>query len=195
MKERRYRGWAFILYPESAFDNWITILDDMHVPMAISPLHDLDVNEDTHELKKPHYHIIVTFDGMKSFDQVKEITDSVGGTIPIPVNCLYSYYRYLCHIDNQDKVRYDVSDIILLGGFDPKNYISEQVGVFVSEMVAFINQNNVTEYSDFVEYCAAEHPADWFRVLTDFKSVFFYNYIKSKRFKGVNLHLPPQDKP
>lgn len=182
--DRRYRAWAFILYPESAADDWYVILDDLHVPVAISPLHDLDIDDKTHELKKSHYHIILAFDGKKSFDQVKEITDSVCGTIPIPINCLYSYYRYLCHLDNQEKAHYDVGAIILLGGFDPKNYISEQVSVFVSEMVEFIEVNNVTEYSDFVEYCRREHLADWFKILTDYKSVFFYNYIKAKKYKG-----------
>ena len=183
--DRRYRSWAFILYPESALDNWFEILDDCHIPIAISPLHDCDIEEEPpYRFKKPHYHIIVAFDGKKSFDQVKEITDSVKGTIPIPINCLYSYYRYLCHLDQPDKAHYDVNAIMLLGGFDPKNYISEQVSVFVKEMVEYIKVNNVVEFSDFVEYCAEEHPNDWFKILTDYKSVFFYNHIKARKFRG-----------
>ncbi len=182
--DRRYRSWAFILYPESAIDEWVTILDDLHIPIAISPIHDLDFDPDKCEMKKAHYHIIIAFDGKKSYEQVKEITDSVKGTIPVPINCLYSYYRYLCHIDSDDKTHYDVNNIILLGGFDPKNYISEQVGVFVKEMVDYINKQGITEYSDFVELCLYEHPNDWFKILSDYKSVFFLNYINAKKYKG-----------
>ncbi len=181
--DRRYRSWAFILYPESAVSDWYEKLDDVHVPIAISPLHDLDYDEN-HQKKKPHYHVIIAFDGKKSFDQVKVITDSVCGTIPQAINCLYSYYRYLCHLDQPHKVHYDVNGIILLSGFDPKNYISEQVGVFVSEMVEFIQEQNITEFSDFVEYCQKEHLNDWFSIITDYKSNFFRDYLYARKHRG-----------
>ncbi len=181
--DRRYRAWCFILYPESCPDDFYERLNDLHVPVAISPLHDLDFDENK-EKKKAHYHVILVFDGKKSYEQIKEITDSLCAPGPQPINCLSSYYRYLCHLDETYKVHYDVNGIILLGGFDPKNYISEQIGVFVSEMVDYVQANNVVEYSEFVEFCREEHLNDWFRILTDYKSQFFRDYINSKKYKG-----------
>ena len=41
-------------------------------PAVISPLHDKDVTEDG-ERKKPHYHVILSYKGNKSFEQIDEI--------------------------------------------------------------------------------------------------------------------------
>ena len=48
----------------------------MLVPGFISPLHDSDINADG-EPKKPHWHVILTFKGLKSYEQVKAITDQL----------------------------------------------------------------------------------------------------------------------
>lgn len=39
------RDWAFIVYPESAPENWREILDDTHIRWIESPLHDKDFND------------------------------------------------------------------------------------------------------------------------------------------------------
>ena len=40
----RARAWTFIVYPESAPENWRDVLDRFHLQWACSPLHDRDVN-------------------------------------------------------------------------------------------------------------------------------------------------------
>ena len=40
----RTRNYATVVYPESAPENWLSILSDSHVPCFVSPLHDLDLN-------------------------------------------------------------------------------------------------------------------------------------------------------
>lgn len=52
-KDGRTRNWTFVLYPDSAPDNWRQILDDKHIEWIESPLHDKDVNANG-EPKKPH---------------------------------------------------------------------------------------------------------------------------------------------
>ena len=47
-------------------DNWIEILKESHVACLVSPLHALDRLPD-HTLKKPHYHVMLMFDGVKSW--------------------------------------------------------------------------------------------------------------------------------
>lgn len=42
----RTRGWACIVYPESAPDGWMDALREQHLQMLISPLHDSDVTAD-----------------------------------------------------------------------------------------------------------------------------------------------------
>lgn len=52
-KDKRFktRAWTFIVYPDSAPDNWRDILDELHIPWVESPLHDKDQNP-TGEQKK-----------------------------------------------------------------------------------------------------------------------------------------------
>ena len=56
MKKITGRSWAFVMYPDSMPDNWEEIISSTGLPMAISPLHDKDINP-TGEIKKPHYHV------------------------------------------------------------------------------------------------------------------------------------------
>ena len=83
-KESRSRTWTFVLYPESAPDNWRDLLDEQHVEWVESPLHDRDINPDG-ELKKAHIHILLLFSSVKSYEQICEIT--VVLNCPIPQRC------------------------------------------------------------------------------------------------------------
>lgn len=56
------RYWAFVLYPESAPENWKEILQQTGLSCCVSPLHDKDINP-TGEPKKAHYHIILCYSG------------------------------------------------------------------------------------------------------------------------------------
>ena len=56
-KESRTRNWTIVLYPESAPDNWRTLIDDLHIEWVESPLHDKDVNANG-EPKKAHWHLL-----------------------------------------------------------------------------------------------------------------------------------------
>ena len=111
------RYWSFIVYPESVCDNWINDLTEKGCVFAVSPLHDKDINP-TGELKKPHYHVLIQFDGPTTYKNVKEnICDLIGATIPKNVISMRGYYRYLCHLDNPEKYQYDVNDIQTYGGY------------------------------------------------------------------------------
>ena len=70
----RTRTWTFILYPESVPDNWRETLNDLFIEWVESPLHDKDVNPDG-EIKKPHWHILLIFPSVKTYEQVSKITD------------------------------------------------------------------------------------------------------------------------
>jgi len=80
-KDDRTRNWTIVVYPESAPENWIEILQSEQVPFAVSPLHDKDVNVDG-EIKKPHWHVMLMYSGKKSFTQIKEIADKLNAPKP-----------------------------------------------------------------------------------------------------------------
>ncbi|MEJ7331554.1 Rep family protein, partial [Staphylococcus epidermidis] len=65
----RTRNWTFVIYPESVFQNWRDVLDNEYIQWVESPLHDKDTNPDG-EIKKAHKHILVMYDGVKSYNQI-----------------------------------------------------------------------------------------------------------------------------
>lgn len=44
-KEKRSNKWAFLFYKESAPDNYLDILEEIHIPFVLSPWHDKDVDK------------------------------------------------------------------------------------------------------------------------------------------------------
>ena len=105
-RDTRARNYACVVYPDSAPTNWQDILSGHCVPAFISPLHDKDFNV-TGEPKKPHYHVVLMFDGKKSVNQVTEIFQSFGGVGCEVVKSIRGYSRYLCHLDNPEKAQYN----------------------------------------------------------------------------------------
>ena len=66
---------TFIVYPESAPENWRSILaDKLQVKAIISPLHDKDILDDVEQTpKKAHYHVILRFDNQKPLIKSKKL--------------------------------------------------------------------------------------------------------------------------
>ena len=58
--DSRTRTWTFVLYEDSAPENWRQLLDDMHIEWVESPWHDKDINADG-KPKKKHKHILLLF--------------------------------------------------------------------------------------------------------------------------------------
>ena len=115
------RYWAFVLYPESAPENWQDILQQTGLSCCVSPLHDKDTNP-TGEPKKAHYHIILCYSGPTTEKCVKSITDRLNQPKPIALEQVRGYFRYLTHKDNPEKYQYDEKDIVTINDFDIDNY-------------------------------------------------------------------------
>ncbi len=178
--DTRTRNYATVVYPESAAENWQEILSEQFIPCFISPLHDKDVNP-TGEEKKPHYHVMLMFEGKKSVDQVTEIFKLIGGVGCEKINSVRGYGRYLCHMDNPEKYQYDSAQVRSMGGADYTAVIGLPTDKYkaIGEMIAFCKKNGVYSYSELLEY-AMEEKYDWFRVLCDNGTVVVKEYLKSR---------------
>lgn len=182
-KDSRYRQWAFIVYPESAPEDWKDIIDSMHCPWYLSPLHDKDLNP-TGEPKKAHWHVILQFIGKQTYEMVKVITDSVNGSRPEPVKDLKGYLRYFAHLDNPEKAQYAVNEITAHGGADLSYLTTPSAAerhAYINEMRAYIKEHNIIEFSQFLDVAAETHPLDWFPLLCDNSAYVIQLYITSRR--------------
>lgn len=184
MSDNRYRNWATILYPESASEDWKEKLLELKTPVCISPLHDQDINPDG-EKKKPHYHILITFEGKKSREQIQEITDKIGSVGQESIQSIRGYARYLTHKDNPEKYQYNENDIICFSGFDYDGIIGLPTDRYKSfrQMQEFIKANQIRSFAQLADY-AAENRIDWYRILCDSGTVYMTAYIKSYHWES-----------
>lgn len=194
-KDQRTRNWTFVLYEDSAPENWRDILDEEHIEWIESPWHDKDVNADG-EPKKKHKHILLMFGGVKSYEQVKEITDKLGQPIPQRTHNAKAMVRYMAHMDNPEKAQYSPSDIIPHGGVDLAELLrpscSERYSL-IREMIDYIRSSGITEFQDLVDYASAERFDDWFPLLCDSSSYFIGQYIKSQRHRACGSQREGDD--
>ena len=184
MKNIKKRNWAFILYLDSAPSNWRDILQETGCLFAISPYHDKDINPDGSP-KKPHYHVIVCYDGPTSYNVIKRITDSVNATIPQPLEQIRGYYRYFTHMDNPEKFQYSSSDITTINGFDINNYIEmsyTEVSTYLLQLQYIIREHHITEYSDLLDMLADSDLKELWDVARN-HTILLDRYISSRRFK------------
>jgi hypothetical protein len=164
-KVEKGRDWTFIVYPESAPENWRSILDDTYMKWVESPLHDKDVNADG-TLKKPHWHILLSADGPITEAAVKKIIEPLNGPIPQKCGSGRGLVRYMIHMDNPEKYQYSRDEIIGHNGAEVESYFELTYTnrlTLMKDIITYIYENEVTNYADFLMICILESD-DWFDV-------------------------------
>ena len=186
-QDGRVRNWSWIVYPDSAPENWRSILDETGEKWIESPLHDKDINETTNEIKKPHWHIIVSFKNKKSYEQALDIAKQLNSPDPIKVASLQGAVQYLWHRNNPEKYQYKPSEIIAHGGADIRKYLTATGGdkiKILAEMQDWIDETGCTEFHELARYARNERFDDWYDVIATQSTVFLNAYIRSKRHGG-----------
>jgi hypothetical protein len=182
------RYWAFVLYPESAPENWKEILQQTGLSICVSPLHDKDINP-TGEPKKAHYHIILCYSGPTTFKCVKSITDSLNQPIPIALEQVRGYFRYLTHKDNPEKYQYNEKDITTINDFDIDNYNDlsiSQIKTIMIDIQKIIRDNDILEYCDLLDFLLDSELFSYLDVAQN-HTILFNTYITSLRNKKKNI--------
>lgn len=182
-KEQRSNKWAFLFYRESAPENYLEILEDLHIPFILSPWHDKDINRKTGELKKAHKHGAFFFDSLKSYSQVSElIKDKLKGPAHVePIMSPKGMYDYFVHAENPEKSPYDIKDIETGCGFElDKFLVNNNSDDFLSTIIDVIDKKNFTEFNHLVKYAREENPT-LLRLIVD-KTYFFAKYLDSRRY-------------
>ena len=183
MAKKRTRNWATIVYPESAPIDWMTILENLHVPALVSPLHNMDLTTDGAE-KKEHYHVVLMFEGVKTREQVQELFEQIGGVGTEAISSLKAYSRYLCHLDNPEKAQYNPDEVLYFSGADYNNIMKIPSSKYtaISEMLEYCIQNEIDSFDDLFIY-ANENRTDWFQVLCDNGTMPIVQFLKSRYWK------------
>lgn len=176
----RNRNWGTVIYQESVDPDYLRIIEESGVQAVVSPLHDRDkVNDNGEEFKKPHYHIILKFSGMKSRKQVKEFIASFGGVGAEDIKSMPGSVQYLWHMNSPDKAQYNKDDCVCLNGFDLERYMPEMDKNFgFCEVISYIEANDEIHFSSLMRSLIKERP-DLVPVCRR-DSYSIVNYLKSR---------------
>lgn len=172
MSSEKGRDWTFIVYPESAPENWRDILDETHLRWIESPLHDKDVNGDG-EIKKAHWHILLSYDGPVTLKAVEKISSQLNCPEPRKVGSGKGLVRYMIHKDNPEKFQYSIDEIVAHNGADVASYFELTATnklLLMKEIVRYIVENKIDNYADFL-MVAIEHSDDWFDIAINYNTL------------------------
>lgn len=193
---KRARSWTAVVYPDSAVENWMDVLGEQLVEAMVSPLHDMDV-EPTGEVKKAHYHVVVQFSNPTTYSKAKEIFDLLGAVVPPESSCrvkdLKQMARYLCHLDQPNKHRYSIEDVVTFGGFDYQTFVltSSDEDALLDEIEDFIEAHRIVSFMTFKHVCREIHP-EWKRLFRSKYSFYIQKAIKANYWAILNSELIEQ---
>lgn len=163
---KRSKYFASIIYPESAPADFIDKIKSLRINFLLSPLHDKDFCGDG-SLKKPHYHLLLLFDSLKSVAQAVEAFSSVSGVGCEIVNSVTSYARYLVHLDDPDKYQYDQSGVVAYG-VDYNTFITRPSDKYdlLARVIDFCESTGCTSFRRLLLY-SRHNDFEMFKILCD----------------------------
>lgn len=195
MKRVTGRTWAFVIYPESIPKDYEEIILNTGLPMAVSPLHDKDIDP-TGESKKPHYHVIIYYENATTYNNVKQnVTDKLNGTIPIKLESMRGMYRYHLHLDNPDKYQYDDRDRKFYNGFDidmASKLTKTEVNKIIRQINDLVRTTKIYEYSDLIDTLDESDSVQMLEIAQQYVS-YFTSYLNSRRYKKEQLYKKEQE--
>lgn len=169
-KNQKPKGtqFTFLLYPENLPDDWETRLRELDIPMAISPLHNKDIDNKMGGFKKPHYHGIamyknpITRDGMTKRLNRALAHDGCKNCVPkvqFLVKGVKSTFLYLTHESEsaieEGKHVYDASEIKLFNNFDISRYVvldASEKEELLSDLLKLIYKYRLVNMFQLLDY-------------------------------------------
>ena len=183
---KKCRYWLFEMYEDSRPIDWLDRLTKTMLRACVSPRHDKDLKEDgSGEFKKPHYHIVLCFEGPTTYNNALSIAKfCVGSNIVLPCYSVRGSVEYFIHLNQEDKAQYDPKDYIFINGFNINDYLNispEEEKQYKIELINLIRNHKFIEYSEVADYLIDNEMFDLFYVFSN-HTIFYNSYLKSKNF-------------
>lgn len=149
------RLWGWLVYPEdyASMDEIKQLCADLHIPMMMSPVHKPEKG-----CEKEHIHCMCVLNGNQTRKAMLEALEGFHVKHVEKIVSRIGYERYLCHLDDVDKIQYDPTDITCFGGAYPAFALEKEYRdgfVMVSKL---IEQMGITVYADLASLVAFDYP-------------------------------------
>ena len=153
-KDKARHFW-YIVYPDSAPEDWIEQLQQTGIPFCVSPLHDSDENPDRTP-KKPHWHVIVSWSNTTTYSAAMKIAEMLHSPRPQKLTSVIGAYRYHQHKDNPEKYQYKEISKCYNGWQVPLD--SLRVNEIKRWMRTAVITQDCEEYQELLQVCEDEGP-------------------------------------
>lgn len=138
IKPKKYRNWLILLYDDTTSYDFKEVLRICKSQKKYAYIKHLPEENE----KKPHYHVILSFENATS-------KSGLSKKIGVPENYISeiknfrSMCRYLIHKDDEDKIQYNLSQVIINEPFK-KEYYKQFDDLETEEQMI----NNIYDYID-----------------------------------------------
>lgn len=191
---KRARAWTAMVYEDSAVPEWQDKLRELLVECLISPLHDKDVWTEADEAanpahkagthKKSHWHIVLAFKNPVTYSRAVEVFKTIGAAVP-PENTSHvrdfkQMARYLCHLDQPTKHRYDIKEVTVIGAIDYNTLVMSGADEndIIDAMCQYIDDHKILSYRQFCIMVRQQHP-EWRQLVYHDCAAMLSRYIRS----------------
>lgn len=182
--EVKSKYWTAIVYEDSAPEDWRDVLKISGLRCAISPYHDKDINP-TGEPKKPHWHVILCWDGPTTYNNARKfVQNELNTPIPKELKSVRGMYNYFSHKDNPEKAQYDEKLIEHINGFCLAEFVEltrGEVNEAIKRAFNIIRDVGITEYSGLLDFLEDNGYGDEWDVVKN-NVILFNTYITSRRY-------------
>ena len=182
--EVKSKYWTAIVYEDSAPEDWRDVLKISGLRCAISPYHDKDINP-TGEPKKPHWHVILCWDGPTTYNNARKfVQNELNTPIPKELKSVRGMYNYFSHKDNPEKAQYDEKLIEHINGFCLAEFVEltrGEVNEAIKRAFNIIRDVGITEYSGLLDFLEDNGLGDEWDVVKN-NVILFNTYITSRRY-------------
>ena len=185
---KKTRGYALVIYPESLPTDYIERINNLHMQCLLSPLHDKDTNPNG-EPKKPHYHLMLLFDGPQTEKRAKEVFQEVtGAEVPYveQLNSIPGMARYLCHLDNPEKYQYPKAEVQEFGGaryLELIEKVADNIEI-LSRIFDIIEDEDIFSYRKLIQIL--KNQPDLFRIATQSNTLAISTYLRARQWDREN---------
>lgn len=148
LDEKRFRHFMILLYKDTTSYNFDDVLFDLKGSFKNYAYIE---HQPEKEERKSHIHFILSLDNPRSIESISRRLGIPSNHIQ-QIKSLRASCRYLIHLDNDEKTRYELSDVIVSQSFSRKFY-----GAFddlkteediIDDIYLFIDNLTDLEYRD-----------------------------------------------
>jgi len=166
------RNFIMLIYPDSMPEDAVGMLLDEKVCIAVSPLHQPDPKGPEEE-RKPHHHVLISYSGPRKIEDVeKYFRPKYHGTHIFICKDRNVYTRYMVHLDNPDKQKFEPKE--LMANYDARPYLAKEV--YTIDIVKEIRRRAIRDFTQLVDiYVEEERFAEIEKIAS--KAAFFNKYL------------------